>query len=114
MRQENNQIYRKKAINERIILEIIKELRAKNIDFVFLIFHPHWPGVSTLDDKEIDWRDPFLKQLLQENDVPYIWSKTLFQQGTAGEAFILPDGHPTTYFNKVVAEEIKRYALESP
>jgi hypothetical protein len=39
LRQDDDRLNQKKLINEKIILEIIKELRAKNIDFVFLIFH---------------------------------------------------------------------------
>ena len=39
--------------------------RVEDIDFVFLIFHPHWPGVSTLDN-ENDWRDRFLKDILEK------------------------------------------------
>ena len=107
----------KKAINEKILDELIKELRANDIDFVFVVFHPHWPGVSTLD-RESDWRDPFVKQILEENDVPYIWTKTLFQQEVASKSFnfddyILPvDGHPTTNFNRLIAVEIKKHVLD--
>jgi hypothetical protein len=46
--------------------------------------------------------------------MPYIWSKELFWQDTKGKAFMLSDGHPTSYFNSLIAEEIKRYALENP
>ncbi len=113
LRNDQERINGKKAINEKIIQKAITELRAKELDFVFLIFHPNWPGKSTLSS-ESDWRDPFLRKLLQENDVPYIWSKELFQQDTQGKSFMLRDGHPNSYFNQLIAEEIKRYTLENP
>ena len=105
-------------INKKIILEIVKELRSNNFDYVFLIFHPHWPGVSSLYD-ETDWRDSFLKQLLHENNIPYIWSKDLFKQDSRDgkysyDDYISPDnGHPTTHFNKLIADEIKKYMMEN-
>lgn len=119
LRRDNDHIRKKIQVNEKIILEMVRELRVNNIDYVFLIFHPHWSGVSTLDS-ESDWRDPFLKQLLHENNVPYIWSKELVRQDTTGdelsfEDYIIPDsGHPTSHFNRLIAEEIERYVLENP
>ena len=109
----------KKAINEKILGELIKELRANDMDFVFVVFHPHWPGVSTLD-RESDWRDPFIKQLLEKNKVPYVWSRELFEQDNqiydlSYDHYIIPDnGHPTSHFNGLIAREIKKYILENP
>ncbi len=119
LRRDNDYYISKKIqVNEKIILEIVKELRTNNIDYVFLIFHPHTPGVSTLDD-ETDWRDSFLKQVLHENSIPYIWSKEVFKQDSKDgkysyDDYIIPDnGHPTTHFNRLIAEEIKKYTLEN-
>ncbi len=115
---EAENIQRKKALNEKIILEIITELRANNVDFLFLIFHPNIPGVTVLDN-ENDWRDPFIKQLLEKNNVPYIWSKEIFRQDMARHHltmsdYLLPgDGHPTAYFNQLLAEEIKKVVLRN-
>jgi len=118
LRRENDSIGKKKQVSEKIILEIVKELRAKKIDFVLLILHPHWEGVSTLDD-DTGWRDSFLKQVLRTNTIPYIWSKEIFTQDSregnhSYEDYISPgNGHPTTHFNKLIAEEIKKHVLEN-
>ena len=85
---------------------------------MFLVFHPHWLGKSTLDSNS-DWRDRFIKQLLDDNDVPYIWTKDIYRQDTKNkdmsfDSYIIPDdGHPTTYFNELIAEEMKRHILEN-
>lgn len=116
LRSEERRIEQKKEINQKIILTIIEELRANDIDFVFLIFHPHWPGIATLDQD--NWRDQFLRELLEKENAPYIWSKDLFEQDTQGRNFaigqyILPDGHPTSYFNQLIVQAIKRHVLEN-
>jgi hypothetical protein len=74
------------------------------------------PGVSPLD-RETDWRDPFLRNLLQEHKIPYIWTKEVFKKditkqgkNISFERYIMPDnGHPTSYFNQLIAREIKTY-----
>lgn len=117
LKRTNDYISKKKQVNEKIILEIVKELKTNNIDYVFLVFHPHWYGVSTLND-EANWRDSFLKRVFHENNIPYIWSKDIFQQDSKDRPFsyddyIIPgNGHPTTYFNKLISDEIKKYTLE--
>lgn len=118
LRRANDYISKKMQVNEKIILEIVKELRTNNIDYVFLIFHPHWPGVSVLDN-ETDWRDSFLKQVLHENNIPYIWSKEVFKQDSMDgkysydDYYISSNKHPTTHFNRLIADEIKKYTLEN-
>jgi hypothetical protein len=118
LRKDDDNIRKMMQVNEKLILEIAKELRAKNLDHVFLIFHPHWPGVSRLDS-ESDWRDPFLRKLLHENNIPYIWSKDLIRKDTTSDKpsfsdyIISGDGHPTAHFTRLIAEEIKRYVLEN-
>lgn len=118
LRSESRTIEQKKAVSKEIILEIVNELEANNIDYVFVIFHPHVPGLSTLDS-ESDWRDPWLRKLLDDNQVPYIWSKDLFRQDTGDDEpsfdrYIIPnDGHPTTHFNELISQEIKGVVLES-
>ena len=65
------------------MLQMAEVLRAEKIDFVFLIFHPHTPGVSTLDN-ENNWRDRFLKQFLEEHNLPHIWSKEILRRDVEG------------------------------
>jgi hypothetical protein len=120
LRNNAARLNNKQTVNAALLRAIIAELRRRQLDFVFLIFHPHNP-VSPLD-QELDWRDPFLKQLFREQQVPYIWSKTLFQQDvrTRGGQFtfddyIVPDnGHPTSYFNRLIAAELKHTILAAP
>lgn len=118
LKRDNDYISKKMQVNEKIILEIVKELRTNNIDYVFLIFHPLFPGVNTLDDKT-DWRDSFLKQVLHENNIPYIWSKDVLKQDSmdgkySKDDYIIPEnGHPTAHYNRLIAEEIKRYTIEN-
>ncbi len=93
-------------------------LERRGLDYLLLIFHPHLPRTSRLDEN--DWRDAWLRNLLDELDVPYIWTKDLFRRDAsteplAFERYILPDnGHPTTYFNELIAAEIKRHVLQGP
>lgn len=118
LRGDDKHIRKKKTINEKIILQMIQELNAKNLEYFFVIFHPHFPGVSRLDE-ENDWREIFLKNLLHEYNIPYIWSKAIFQQDVKKRGgkfsfadYILPDnGHPTSYFNMLIADEIKKSVL---
>lgn len=123
LKRENYYKRKKIQVNEKIILEILKELRAKDLDYVFLIFHPHWPGESAIDSS--GWRNSFLKRLLDENNVPYIWSEKLIMYEVKANDISVDDlffdystiylyaGHPTEYLNKLIAKEIKRYVIET-
>jgi hypothetical protein len=110
-------INRKKDINRMIIKEIVKELNDHHIDFFFLVFHGMWKGVTTLDFKD-DWRDLFIKKTLEENNVPYIWSKDIYKhdnidrKNSLYKYFIPGDGHPTSYNNKLIAGEIKKKVMQ--
>jgi hypothetical protein len=105
-----------RRLNEPILLAAFDELRRRELDFVCLVFHPHAPGISALDGPP-DWRDEFLRELLERERVPYLWSKDMLPPRAPGEAFdaarfILPgDGHPTTEFNELIAQRIKDAVL---
>ena len=109
-------VRKKKELNKKIILTIVDELKAKKLDFLFVVFHPHAVGINPLDDNS-NWRDQFLQELLIELEVPYVWSKKLFELDTQNrdfsfDEFIIPGNyHPTTYFNNLIAQEIKKYIL---
>lgn len=113
LRSEKQIVQMKKQLNRKILSATLKLLDEQQIDYCFLIFHPHFPGVSTLD-RESDWRDPFLRTFLDSAGVPYIWSKDLYRRD-AGDSpppfdqYIVPThGHPTTRFNRIIAAEILR------
>lgn len=75
-------------------------------------------GDNFSEEEENDWRNILLKQILTENNVNYIWSKDLIKRdgtfsNTNIKKFIHPDnGHPTTYFNTLVSNEIKKIVLK--
>ncbi|MBL4715924.1 MAG: hypothetical protein COC01_02285 [Bacteroidetes bacterium] len=101
-----------KKVNEKIILQIIKDLRGNEINFLFLIFHP-------LPNSEFDWRNGFLRELLEKNSVPYIWALDLIKNDTTFDKYkyenyeIPNNGHPTTHQNQLISNEIKRCILDS-
>jgi hypothetical protein len=97
-------------INRHIILEIIRDLRERNLQFLFLIFHPQWAL------RHDDWRDEFLIRLLDSNNVPYLSSKLMLKQHasqlhTRYEDYYLAGGHPNGYQNRIIANELKSYLL---
>ncbi len=101
-----------KRLNEILIKETISKLRESNTDFLFLIF-AHLNDMKTKDNE--NWRVDFIKQLLDENKVPYIWTKDLIKnkfkpdyEPSVNTYFIENDLHPTSYFNEIISMEIKR------
>jgi hypothetical protein len=117
LRRESARTNEKTQINEMIILEAVRELNARRIDYVFVIFHGNWRAVGTIDS-EGDWRDRFLKKLFEEHEIPYIWSRDIVRaasedSGRPLEDYFVPhDGHPTTHYNTLIAGRIKRLVLE--
>jgi hypothetical protein len=102
---------KKLLVNKHIIVNIIEELRARKLDFVFLIFHPKAPPVFD------DWRDTFLKKLLSENRVPLLSTREIVGEDALrsrrdlAEYYIKGDGHPTALQNVLVAKELKTFIL---
>ena len=100
------------AINEHILRDLVKDLRTRNVDHVFFIFHPLW----TLANQG-DWRDAFLRRLFESMKVPYLSSHTILRQhaarhGTRLEDYYLEDnGHPNAYQNRILANELKAYVM---
>ncbi len=110
----------KTALNEKVLQLVIDELRNEKIDFVFLVFH----YVSKSDyhfsvENEDNWRDKFLRGFIAKNQLPCIWSKDLIRRDTAyhknnlDKYMMESNGHPTTYFNRLISDEIMKFALRS-
>lgn len=103
----------KKELNKEIILNMKKELDSRNYDYVFVIFNQ----LLSPDPEKRGWRDAFLANLFEENNIPYIRSKELITQDPTFDRYDkhnyidADNGHPTTHFNKMVSEEIKRVIL---
>ena len=117
LRSKQQIVQMKKQLNRKILLAVLKLLDEQQVDYCFLIFHPHFPGISTLD-RESDWRDPFLRTFLDSTRVPHIWSKDLYRRDAGNspppfDQYIVPThGHPTTRFNRIIAAEILRRIRE--
>lgn len=110
-------IEKMKAVNGPLLKRVAADLRAAQIDFVFLIFHFEDDMMSP--NSEDNWRDQFFKQVLAENDIPYIWSKGILREHrkqhpeNSHDAYVIPgNGHPTTLYNQLIADEIKKIALQ--
>lgn len=107
------------AVNKLLIEHLVAELRLLKIDFVFLVFHFEEDMMEpTTDD---NWRDQFLKKTLADNQIPYIWSKDIIRAHRLAhpenkhQAYILTgNGHPSTLYNQLISDEIKRIALAQP
>ena len=99
-------------INRHIILEVIRDLRNRGLDFLFVIFHPQWALVS-----HDDWRDQFLVRLLDSNNVPYLSSKLILKQhahrhqARIDDYYLARNEHPNGHQNRVIADELKAYLL---
>jgi hypothetical protein len=118
LKKENYYKRKKVQINKKIMIEIIKELKARNIDYVFLIFHQNWiRGFGKLNENDTDWRSTFIRHILDENNIPYIWSKDIIFQDMKTENlalsdYFIKDGHPNAYQRKLIAQRIKEFALK--
>lgn len=99
-------------INRHIILEIIRDLRQRRLEFVVLIFHPQW--ALTRSD---DWRDDFLVTLLDSTGVPYLSSKAILKaharqhQARYEDYYLADNGHPNAHQNQIIADELKTHLL---
>lgn len=103
-----------REVNAKILERAIADLKARDLDFVFLIFH------SEDDfrlDEDLEWRNAYLRDILDRNEVPYIWSRDLVREDEhyadyQHERYIIPiDGHPTSYLNGLIANRIKEIVL---
>ncbi|MEM6268444.1 MAG: hypothetical protein AAF998_03360 [Bacteroidota bacterium] len=112
-------IEKKQAVNEALIKRVAEDLRAAEIDFVFMVFHFEDDMMSP--NSEDNWRDQFFKRVLAENDIPYIWTKGIIRKHrqahpeNSHDAYIIPgNGHPTTLYNTLISAEIARTAARRP
>jgi hypothetical protein len=106
-------------VNRLLITQFVAELRAKQIDFVFLVFHSEDNMLS--QQRDDNWRDQFLRKTLAENSIPYIWTKDIIRDHRLAhpenthETYLLPgNGHPTTLYNQLICAEIQKLATTHP
>ncbi len=118
LRREKLSRRRKMEVSQKILTAALSELRARRLDFVFLVFHGDRPTDNSLFGGT-DWREEFLRDWLAENNVPTIWSKDIVAKDrrpgfTNVDDYIDPKSlHPTEHFNRLLAQEISLRVLES-
>jgi hypothetical protein len=104
---------RKKVVmvNKQILQSIVNELKERQIDYIFLIFHP----LSSFGRD--DWRDRFLVQWMTDNKIPYMSTREIIGNDARqwnrpiSEYYIPGDGHQNAYQNLAIAHEMKRVIL---
>jgi hypothetical protein len=103
-------------INKKLLLNIIYELRQRQLQHVFVVFHID-RAVSDMD--WIDWEGELIERVLRENDEPYISAKKIVRKhlrehnGTTADYFTQGDGHPTALQNKILAGVMKKVVLDA-
>ncbi|MBK8341247.1 MAG: hypothetical protein IPK99_15230 [Flavobacteriales bacterium] len=109
----------KMELNTRILDRVVNRLRASQVDVVFLVFHYLTPDQPEfMVGNEDNWRDGMLRGFFADRGIPCIWSKDLIPADPAwtgsnlDKYMLLDNGHPTTYFNGLIAQEIKRKVLD--
>jgi hypothetical protein len=101
------------TLNQRILENIVDELKKEETEYIFLIFHPFFSL-----EGDGDWRGRFLVNWLTTRKIPYLSSKDLVsadasqKHKTISEYYLPNDGHPTPYQNLLVANELKRVIVE--
>jgi hypothetical protein len=100
------------TINEYLLLDLVRDLRARDVDHLFLIFHP-LPALTSPDD----WRGAFLGRVLESTNTPYLSSRVILKQHAARygiryeDYYREGDGHPSAHQNRVIANELKAYVM---
>lgn len=89
----------------------VRELRAKNVDALFLVFEPMYNTIG-------DWRSLYIRSVLESEHVPYLFTGDIvwndgYRQGNYARYEQLDNGHPTLYQNRLIGRAITRYLLDS-
>ena len=107
-----NVVAKMTALNERILIEAHDMLELNDVDYRFLVFSP-------LFKSETEWRERVIRDLFEELDAPYIFTKDVYQAdsnyGHVPISFYeAPEhGHPTDYQNELISKEIWRCLMDS-
>lgn len=102
---------KKMALNKLILDKAVAKLKAANCDYVFMVFSCYDDYITPQKD---NWRENFVKDYTGKNKIPVIWTKDIMNRYLAkpddiGQFFIPKDGHPTSYFNQLIAENLVEY-----
>ena len=98
-------------VTQALLRSTIRELRAKNIDVLFLVFEPMYNTIG-------DWRSLFVRTVLEDEQVPYLFTGDIVRRdgyltGNYARYEQLDNGHPTLYQNQLISAEITRFLLDS-
>ena len=104
-----------RELNKVILTDAIRLLRETKTDNMFLCFQETKDYM--LPEKD-NLRLSFIRQLFTDNKLQYIWAKDVIRDGTnlkdsiaVSKYHIWHDGHPTSYFNYTLAQEMKKRIL---
>lgn len=94
-------------LNSKIILQADDLLKKQNTPYVFLVF-------DNMYNTDGEWRIDFLKTFLSRNKIPFFVASDLVKQDQTFKSYnfdnyiIKGNGHPTSHYNMLVCNEIKR------
>jgi hypothetical protein len=99
------------TLNKKIILETYTEIKKRKLEYVFVVFDELW-------NEEGLWRADSLKSFLSREKIIYMNTRDLIKEDTLYKEYdyfnymIKGNGHPKSYYNKLVCEEIKKYVFD--
>ena len=106
---------RVRELNEAILSDAVRLLRQSKTDFMFLSFQE---SKDYLIPEKDNLRLSFIRQFFTKNHLQYIWAKDVIKDGTnlqdsiaIRKYFIYHNDHPTSYFNYLLALEMKKRIL---
>lgn len=114
LRGDDEKSEKKKLINKAIIQSMIDDLHNRKVPFFFIVFHANWPDPINGPDS---WRDLYIRELLDINNVPYISTKEIIlidakkTGNDISEYFLEGGSHYNDYSNSLIATEIKKMIL---
>jgi len=100
------------SLNEEIISSAHKMLKSNVVNYRFLVFSPVF-------NSESEWREKVIRDLLEEEEASYIFTKDLYQADSnyynvPTSFYESPEhGHPTDYQNELICDEIWKCLLDS-
>lgn len=98
-------------LNEKIITALNEMLKNAGVEYVFMIF-------DNLYNPDGDWRYQHLMSFMHIHKIPYFGTYDLIVNDVINRDFVFEDyiidgdGHPTSYYNKLVADEISRFTFD--
>ncbi|MCX8080585.1 MAG: hypothetical protein N3F09_05030 [Bacteroidia bacterium] len=97
-------------LNKRILSDALDTIKKNNLKYLFIIFDMLW-----VEDGE--WRQDSLHKFFVENNVNFINTRNLISIDTNFYRYDFhryinqEDGHPRSYYNKILSDAIKEFVL---